>query len=92
MADSEGFAVIFTSDTTKSAVLNNTSSSTSLRGSYELNHLATTVLGVYSGETPEAVQKKLHAGDVSKPLTAADSARCSLGGSRVLQESTGAAA
>ena len=72
MADTEGFAVIFTSDTTKSAVLNNTSSSTSLRGSYELNHLATTVLGVYSGETPEAVQKKLQAGDVSKPLTAAE--------------------
>lgn len=72
MADSENFAVIFTSDTTKSAVLNNTSSSTSLRGSYELNHLATTVLGVYSGETPEAVHQKLQAGDVSKPLTTAE--------------------
>ena len=62
LADDEhdGCSIIFTSDTTKAAVKESASSATSLRGSYQLNHLATTILGLYTAPEPDGL------GDVGK--------------------------
>jgi replicative DNA helicase len=68
MADAEGVSVIFTSDTTKGAVLNNASSASSLRGSYALNHLATTVLGLHTANTAAQLEDKTKGLD--EPLSA----------------------
>jgi predicted ATP-dependent serine protease len=59
LADTEGLAILFTSDTTKAAALGAVSSAGSLRGSYQLNHLATVVLGLHTGATPEALRARL---------------------------------
>jgi hypothetical protein len=65
LADTEGLAVLFTSDTTKSAALAPVSSASSLRGSYQINHLATLVLGLHTAETAAQLRAKL--GDLKKP-------------------------
>ena len=59
MCDREKIAVIVTSDTTKRAAGSYQSSSQSLRGSYEFNHLATLVLGLHSKATPEKLEAYL---------------------------------
>ncbi len=59
LADTEGLAVLFTSDTTKSAALAPVSSAASLRGSYQINHLATLVLGLHTAETAAQLRAKL---------------------------------
>ena len=62
MCDHEQIAVIVTSDTTKAAAGGYQSSSQSLRGSYQFNHLATLVLGLHSKETPEDLDAYLEKG------------------------------
>jgi replicative DNA helicase len=59
LADTEGLAILFTSDTTKAAALGTISSVGSLRGSYQLNHLSTVVLGLHTAESPEALRRRL---------------------------------
>ncbi len=69
LADTEGLAVLFTSDTTKAAALGALSSAGSMRGSYQINHLATLVLGVHTGETAEALRGRLDGrGKDAEPL------------------------
>src|SRR5205823_4446408 len=53
LADTERLAVLFTSDTTKAAALGAQSSVGSMRGSYQINHLATVVLGLHRGDDDE---------------------------------------
>ncbi len=59
IADEDDVAIIFTSDTTKEAVRTSGGSSTGLRGSYQLNHWATLVLGLQAGEDPGALAQRL---------------------------------
>jgi hypothetical protein len=59
LADTEALAVVFTSDTTKGAALSAMSSAGSLRGSYQLNHLATVVLGLHTAASPQALRRRL---------------------------------
>jgi replicative DNA helicase len=71
LADTEGLAILFTSDTTKAAALGAISSAGSLRGSYQINHLATMVLGLHTGATPEALRTRLD-GDKERDMIAPD--------------------
>ena len=52
-------AILFTSDTTKSAAANNASSVVGLRGSYELNHWATHIFGLVVAPTDDELAEKL---------------------------------
>jgi replicative DNA helicase len=63
LADELGLAVLFTSDGTKASAGGGLSSAQSLRGSYHLNHLATTIMGIRTGKTPEDLAEKLGSGD-----------------------------
>lgn len=71
LADTEGAAVLFTSDTTKAAALNATSSVASLRGSYQLNHLATLVLGLHTAPTAEELRRRLVVASFASKMTSA---------------------
>jgi RecA/RadA recombinase len=59
LSDQDGVAVMFTSDTTKAAAMGAQSSVGSLRGSYQLNHHATMVLGLHGAATPEDLRARL---------------------------------
>jgi replicative DNA helicase len=48
LADSEGVAIVFPSDGTKSGAAAGPQVVTDLRGNYQLNHLATTILGLHT--------------------------------------------
>lgn len=48
LADSEGVAIVFPSDGTKSGAAAGPQVVTDLRGNYQLNHLATTILGMHT--------------------------------------------
>jgi replicative DNA helicase len=48
LADNEGVAIIFPSDGTKSGAAAGPQTVTDLRGNYQLNHLATTILGLHT--------------------------------------------
>lgn len=48
LADSEGVAIVFPSDGTKSGAAAGPQAVTDLRGNYQLNHLATTILGLHT--------------------------------------------
>jgi replicative DNA helicase len=63
LADHEELSVVFTSDTTKAAAMGAMSSASSLRGSYQLNHLATVVLGLHSAKDAESVRRLLDGED-----------------------------
>ena len=63
LADTEGVAILFTSDTTKAAALTAQSSAGSLRGSYQLNHLATMVLGLHSADDASTLRERLSGRD-----------------------------
>jgi replicative DNA helicase len=59
LADTESMAVLFTSDTTKAAAMGAQSSVGSMRGSYQINHLATLVLGVHTAQDAAALRTRL---------------------------------
>lgn len=63
LADELGLAVLFTSDGTKASAGGGLSSAQSLRGSYHLNHLATTIMGIRTGKEKEDLAEKLGSGD-----------------------------
>lgn len=63
LADELGLAVLFTSDGTKASAAGGLSSAQSLRGSYHLNHLATTIMGIRTGKNREDLAAKLGSGD-----------------------------
>ena len=63
LADELGLAVLFTSDGTKASAGGGLSSAQSLRGSYHLNHLATTIMGIRTGKDQEDLAEKLGTGD-----------------------------
>lgn len=65
LADTAHVSVLFCSDTTKAA--KGGSSDDSLRGSYQLNHLATIVLGITAADDPAALRKVLGGGDDESP-------------------------
>ena len=48
MADDDGIAILFPSDGTKTGAATGSNQVTELRGNYQLNHLATTILGLHS--------------------------------------------
>lgn len=64
IADDDGVAVIFSSDTTKESVKTSGGSSTGLRGSYQLNHWATAIFGMQTADTPEALVARLQEGGI----------------------------
>jgi hypothetical protein len=64
IADEDDVAVLFTSDTTKEAVRTSGGSSTSLRGSYALNHWATAIFGLHVAEGPEELAARLTEGGI----------------------------
>jgi RecA/RadA recombinase len=68
LADTEALTVLFTSDTTKAAATGVLSSAGALRGSYQINHLATTVLGLFTGQDPKALRAKLQAVKDGEPV------------------------
>jgi hypothetical protein len=57
-------AGIFTSDTTKAAIASGASSSTSLRGSYQLNHLATSIFGLHAADDLKTLGERLKEGKI----------------------------
>lgn len=59
LADTENVSVLFTSDTTKAAAMGAQSSVGSMRGSYQINHLATLVLGVHTASDAGALRARL---------------------------------
>lgn len=59
LADTESMTVVFTSDTTKAAAVGAQSSVGSMRGSYQINHLATLVLGVHTASDAAALRTRL---------------------------------
>lgn len=63
LADELGLAVLFTSDGTKASAGGGLSSAQSLRGSYHLNHLATTIMGIRTGKDEDDLKGKLGSGD-----------------------------
>lgn len=67
LADSEGIATIFTSDTTKAHALEAKSGALALRGSYQLTHLATAVLSLHTAEDCGRLAEKVK-GAVEKEL------------------------
>jgi len=68
LADTEALTVVFTSDTTKAAATGVMSSAGALRGSYQINHLATTVLGLFTGPDPKALRARLDAVKDGEPV------------------------
>jgi hypothetical protein len=60
LADTEALAVVFTSDTTKAAATGVVSSAGALRGSYQINHLATAVFGLFTAPDAAALRARLH--------------------------------
>lgn len=60
--DNLKLAILFTSDTTKAAVASASSSSTSLRGSYQLNHIATSIFGLHTAPDLATLGKRLKDG------------------------------
>jgi hypothetical protein len=65
VADCEGWAVMATSDTTKAGAAG-ASSSSSLRGSYMLNHAATTILGLHVAPSVEMLVQRLMDGTIGE--------------------------
>jgi hypothetical protein len=59
IADEDGVALVCLSDTTKESVRSGSGSSAGMRGSYMLNHLATTLLGLHAGKTAEELAARL---------------------------------
>jgi hypothetical protein len=82
LADHEDLAVLFTSDTTKAAALGAMSSAGSLRGSYQLNHLATVVFGLHTAPDAAALRRLLDGDDkkgreaIAEELTVDEIRRC----------------
>jgi replicative DNA helicase len=68
LADSEGVAIVFPSDGTKTGAAAGPQEVTDLRGNYQLNHLATTILGLHSKKPrdpgdPRSAARALAGGD-----------------------------
>ena len=68
LADNDGVAIIFPSDGTKTGAAAGPNEVTDFRGNYQLNHLATTILGLHSRKPkdpsdPRSAAKALAGGD-----------------------------